>query len=204
MQIRKNASILAVCGPTDMRKQIKGMVEIVKEYGTSRIRDMNYYVFCNKNLNTIKILYYEENGYHLLAKKFDKQYYFYWPMSNSQLVKITKTQLEYLLKGVDIWATIKVPSDKTQKMNTKGYNKVMMWPFPDKEYLNRIISERNNNFNQQIITGFIQEGTETFYIDKKGLVHKSGPRGEIVSFVGWTNEQMESMKNSEKIAPIPR
>jgi transposase len=187
-----------MCGPTDMRKQINGLSEIVYEFGSKRLKDNDYYVFCGRNRRTTKILYYEDEGYCLLQKKYEKA--IYWPMDNLGLIRITEPQLKLLFAGVDIWKNIKVAKD----IKPRGFNKLMMWPLPNKELLNKVIAERKKEFNQQIITGFVQENGGTFYIDRRGLVHKSGPHGEVVSFVGWTNEQLEEAKNNERIMPIPR
>jgi hypothetical protein len=81
----------------------------------------------------------------------------------------------------------------------------MVRPFPDKETLDKVIEERMQDFDQQIITGFLYEdGAGTFYVDKKGLVHKSGPHGPIVSFVGWTNQQFKESQDPDSFAPMPR
>jgi hypothetical protein len=223
MEIKRGVKIWAIYGPADFRKQITGLTNVVLLFDEKKLDPYNgnYYVFCNRARTAIKILYYHNKGFCLWHKKYKKQYY--WQTFKEGFVQITKYELEYILDGKNIWNKKKFSEKqnndeyeeevaKSEKESTKlekrkgGYNKIMIRPFPDKITLDNVIKERETYFDQIIITGFINEdGAGTFYIDRKGLVHRNGPKGEIVSFVGWTNEQMRKAKDdNEGFAPMPR
>jgi hypothetical protein len=78
---------------------------------------------------------------------------------------------------------------------------------PDKDTLDKVIKERETGENipkvkPQYIDG---EGGGTLYVDKKGLIHKDGPEGKIIDFIGLTDEQVERMKaNPDSFMPRPR
>jgi hypothetical protein len=198
MEIRKGAVIWAVCGPTDMRCQIKGLSAIVENIGSKRLFDNHFYVFCGKTRHIIKVLYYGFKGYCVYQKKFEET--FFWPMDNTEMVRIANyNKFLKLLQGQYIW------NDKVKSEKQKGYNKTMIEPFPDKETLEKVIQERKEDFNQRVKTGYVNgAGGAEYYIDKKGLVHMDGPRGRVVSFIGWTKEQMKTAENEDSILPLPR
>jgi hypothetical protein len=219
MELKRGLDIFAVYGPTDMRKQITGLANIISSFSEKRLYDGNYYVFCSRNRQAIKILYYDNRGFCLWHKKYEKEYQ--WPIFRDKgLIEISRADLEAILNGKNIWnrkTTKEKPKQKKateqeqQKQEKKttekrkgGFNKIMIRPFPDKETLAKVIKERESGFDQEIITGFVYDGPSTFYVDRKGLVHDSGPRGKIVSFVGWTEEQMKSMEDDNTFAPMPR
>jgi transposase len=211
MEIKRGVKIWAIYGPTDLRKQINGLSNIALLF-EKKLYDGSHYVFCNRSMKAIKILYYDKKGFCIWHIKCEKKYRYFWPIFNEGVVAITRHELECILDCKDIWRKEKF-RQKTEKQeqaepkNTEpekkkgGYNKVMIRPFPDKITLENVIKEREVGFNQEIISGFIHEdGAGTFYVDKKGLVHRDNPKGKIVSFVGWTNEQM---KGGDGFAPMP-
>jgi hypothetical protein len=80
-----------------------------------------------------------------------------------------------------------------------------MKPPPDPETLKKVIEERNASNNVKDRGYYIDgEYGATFYVDKKGLIHKDSPDGKIVDYVGYTEEQIEKMKDSQGVMPMPR
>jgi hypothetical protein len=80
-----------------------------------------------------------------------------------------------------------------------------MKPPPDPEVLKKVIEERNASNALKGKEGYIDgEYGTTHYLDKKGLIHKDGPRGKVIDYIGYTNEQIEKMKDSQDIMPMPR
>jgi hypothetical protein len=80
-----------------------------------------------------------------------------------------------------------------------------MKPFPNPETLKKVIAERTESDEVIGKEGYINaEYGKTLYMDKKGLIHKNDPSGDIIDYIGYTNEQKEKLKNSDTIAPMPR
>lgn len=60
------------------------------------------FVFRNRQRSSIKILYWERNGFCLWQKRLEKERFF-WPKKESQVVvALTTQQLNWLLDGYDI------------------------------------------------------------------------------------------------------
>jgi hypothetical protein len=71
--------------------------------------------------------------------------------------------------------------------------------------LQKVISERMESDEVISKEGYIDsEYGKTLYLDSKGLVHKDGPEGKIVDYVGWTGEQKARLKDPDSIAPMLR
>lgn len=63
--------------------------------------DGSYYVFCGKRRDTVKILYYDRNGYALWSKKLESDT-FSWPRTLTEARAVTVEQLGWLLSGLDM------------------------------------------------------------------------------------------------------
>jgi hypothetical protein len=173
-------------GVTDCRKQIKGLVEIIQRFSTEDLLFAgSYYLFCNRRRNIIKILFWDFDGYSLLQKTFDKE--FYWPNAvKSEFQEEDVKLMRKLIHGVNIW--VGRPVEKREKEN-KGVNHVLS---VSKEVLDKIIKERMDSknsvhVNPQYIAG---ENGASLYLDPLGLIHRDGPKGQIINFVGLPNDKM--------------
>ena len=56
------AQVYLACGSTDMRKSIDGLAVLVKESFHLDPFSNALFVFCNRNRDKLKILYWENNG----------------------------------------------------------------------------------------------------------------------------------------------
>ncbi|MFI3164472.1 MAG: IS66 family insertion sequence element accessory protein TnpB [Bacillota bacterium] len=63
-----DCEVYLACGPTDMRKSINGLCDIVQNTFNLDPFATIYFVFCNRQKNRIKILTWEENGFWLHFK----------------------------------------------------------------------------------------------------------------------------------------
>jgi hypothetical protein len=77
-----------------------------------------------------------------------------------------------------------------------------MMPFPSREELEKVIEERQAG-TARYKTGYVDLENFPLYIDEKGLIHKGGPKGNIVSYIGWRKSQLEKAGDNE-IMPMPR
>ena len=92
-------------GATDFRKQIPALLQLVQDEYKKNPYEKCAYIFFNKKKTSIKILTYDRNGFILAQKvllNVDKMR-FKWPRNEGEMKNITKTQLEWLLSGLEIY-----------------------------------------------------------------------------------------------------
>jgi transposase len=102
LTISDSARVYLACGPTDMRKSIDGLAALVQHAFELDPFDASLFVFCNRERNKLKILYWDNNGFWLVYRRLEKGR-FRWPNSSSeQTLTITRRQLSWLLDGLKI------------------------------------------------------------------------------------------------------
>lgn len=94
--------IYLVKGATDLRKGIDGYAALISgELGHSPT-DHSLYIFCNRDRNKLKCLYYDGTGFWLLYKRMDRGHFKWIRSENSESFLITHQQLNWLLEGLKI------------------------------------------------------------------------------------------------------
>lgn len=63
------------------------------------------FVFCNKQMNKLKILHFDE-GFWLYYYRLEHSH-FKWPQNAEEALKINKEELKWLLKGYEVRTTSK-------------------------------------------------------------------------------------------------
>lgn len=87
----------------DFRKSIDGLVAIVNDSLFLNPTSNSLFLFTNKRRNSIKVLYYETNGFWIFQKKLLNRDKFIWVKNDSRdTINITKEQLRWLLQGMEI------------------------------------------------------------------------------------------------------
>ena len=88
----------------DMRKAINGLSILVEEVLELDPFANKLFVFCNRNRDKVKILYWERTGFVLWYKRLEK-HRFPWPRreGGEQMVALTGEQLNWLLDGIDFF-----------------------------------------------------------------------------------------------------
>lgn len=98
-EIQVNRVYLA-CGSTDMRKSIDGLAVLVKEGFDLDPFSPSLFVFCNRQRDKLKILYWEHNGFWLYYRRLERGK-FHWPAdTHAAPIKITRRELRWLLDGL--------------------------------------------------------------------------------------------------------
>ncbi|GFN34172.1 transposase [Paenibacillus curdlanolyticus] len=88
-------------GATDLRKSIDGLAALVQEsFGLNPFAPC-LFVFCNRERNKLKILYWEHNGFWLLYRRLERGT-FQWPASGSAPLSISSRELRWLLDGLSL------------------------------------------------------------------------------------------------------
>lgn len=88
--------------PVDFRKAVNGLSVIVEqEMSISPYAD-GLFVFCNKNKDRLKVLYWDKTGFALWYKRLEVDK-FRWPKQGDELsLAISAQQLNCLLSGLSI------------------------------------------------------------------------------------------------------
>jgi len=86
----------------DFRKSINGLAALVESELELPIISGALFVFCNKNRDKLKLLYWDKTGFALWYKRLDKDK-FKWPSKlSSATMNLTEQQLHWLLSGYDV------------------------------------------------------------------------------------------------------
>ena len=87
--------------PCDLRKGIDGYAALVNsEFNMDPMDSNSLYIFCNRNHNKLKCLYYDGTGFWLLYKRLESGT-FKWPKSaDEKFLEISEQQLKWLLEGL--------------------------------------------------------------------------------------------------------
>lgn len=93
--------VYLACGSTDLRKSIDGLAALVQEGLGLNPFSPALFVFCNRERNKLKILYWEHNGFWLYYRRLERGT-FRWPQASGDPVTITSRELRWLLDGLSI------------------------------------------------------------------------------------------------------
>jgi transposase len=88
-------------GSTDLRKSIDGLAAIVQEGFGLNPFDLCLFVFCNRERNKLKILYWEHNGFWLFYRRLERGT-FQWPTDATATRSISNRELRWLLDGLSL------------------------------------------------------------------------------------------------------
>ena len=100
-RIDKHARVYIALGVTDLRKSVNGLSILVEEDLGRRALSGDLFVFSNRRRNTIKILYWQLNGFCIWYKRLDKER-FRWPEDEGEVRELRRHELQWLLEGLDI------------------------------------------------------------------------------------------------------
>jgi len=88
--------------PVDFRKGMAGLAVLVEsQLGLNPFAE-SLYVFRNRSATSIKLLYWERNGFCLWQKRLEKERFFWPKPPHSGSVTLSVQQLNWLLEGYDI------------------------------------------------------------------------------------------------------
>ena len=96
------SEIYLVKGVTDLRKGIDGYAALVSSELQRSPTDHSLYIFCNRDRNKLKCLYYDGTGVWLLYKRMDKGHFRWIRSESTEAMTITHQQLTWLLEGLKI------------------------------------------------------------------------------------------------------
>ena len=93
-------------GPTDMRKSFNGLFSLASHQLDQDPLSGHLFVFCNRNRDRLKILFWDGSGLWVCAKRLERGR-FGWPANAEEIKPVSTQDLTLLLDGVDLKATHK-------------------------------------------------------------------------------------------------
>jgi len=88
-------------GATDLRKSIDGLSAIVSAVFEMDPFSEQWFAFCNRGRDKLKILRWDHNGFWLYYRRLEKGR-FKWPVQTGTALSISRRQLQWLLEGLNI------------------------------------------------------------------------------------------------------
>lgn len=92
--------IWIVAGVTDMRRGFVGLSGMVQTALEENPFSGQVYIFRGRRGDLIKVLWFDDDGLCLFAKRLEKGR-FIWPQATNGTVSLTPAQLSMLLEGID-------------------------------------------------------------------------------------------------------
>lgn len=90
--------------PVDFRKAINGLCVLVQEQMNLSPFQPALFVFCNRQRDKVKALYWDQTGFALWQKRLEKAK-FQWPRKHAgDVLLLDAEQWSWLLRGFDILA----------------------------------------------------------------------------------------------------
>jgi transposase len=98
--------IYLAVGATDMRKGFEGLYGLVRERLELEPLSGHLFMFCNKERNRLKILFWDGSGLWVCAKRLEKGC-FSWPSQEDQRARLSVSheELALLLGGIEVGTT---------------------------------------------------------------------------------------------------
>jgi transposase len=93
--------VYVAVGSVDMRKSIDGLSILVSQRWAMDPFAGHMFAFSNRRRTTVKVLYWDRNGFCLWQKRLEKER-FRWPESREEVMKIGHRELRWLLEGLEI------------------------------------------------------------------------------------------------------
>jgi transposase len=94
--------VYLACGSTDLRKSIDGLAALVQAGFELDPFSSSLFVFCNRQRDKLKMLFWEHNGFWLFYRRLERGT-FQWPMaSKATPTAITPRELRWLLDGLSL------------------------------------------------------------------------------------------------------
>lgn len=105
--------VYLACGTTDLRKSIDGLITVVNLELKLDPYERALFVFCNKQMNKLKILHFDE-GFWLYYFRLEENR-FKWPLTKEDALKVNIEELKWLLKGYEVRTNSKFRNIKGRK-----------------------------------------------------------------------------------------
>lgn len=94
--------VYLAAGSTDLRKSIDALAALVQEGFQLNPFSPSLFVFCNRQRDKLKMLYWDHNGFWLFYRRLERGT-FRWPSgTQSEPVTVSLRELRWLLDGLSL------------------------------------------------------------------------------------------------------
>lgn len=93
--------VYLACGYTDLRKGIDGLAALVQQQFHLDPFQNTLFLFCGRQRDQIKGLYWEGDGFLLVYKRLESGS-FQWPRDGNEAKEITAQQYRWLMEGLSM------------------------------------------------------------------------------------------------------
>lgn len=97
-----HTGIIIRSGTTNMLASKDQLLEIIKSIMKDDPFSGAVFLFCNRNRNILKMIWWDRTGFWVAQKKLEKGRW-PWPDTQEQVRQLNLGQMEMLLKGVDFF-----------------------------------------------------------------------------------------------------
>jgi len=94
--------IFIATNAADFRKQINGLVGLVRNQLGKDPTDQSLYVFFNRARDQVKVLYYAPGGFCIWRKRLERGTFAPLPQTTGYYVALTSTEILMLIDGIRI------------------------------------------------------------------------------------------------------
>lgn len=101
LALSPTSAIYLACGVTDLRKSFNGLSGIVEEALERDPTSGQFFVFCNRRRDRLKILYWDGSGLCVWIKRLEKGT-FSWPDESRKSLRYRPEELQMLVAGVEV------------------------------------------------------------------------------------------------------
>ena len=101
ISLNSGLRVYLATGVTNMRKSIDPLAIVVADRLAQDPLSGHLFAFCNRRRDTIKILYWDRNGFCLWHKRLERDK-FHWPGSETAARQIDVRALRWLLDGLSM------------------------------------------------------------------------------------------------------
>ena len=95
------AKVYIICGRTDMRRSIDGLMAIIRDTYEMDPYANALYLFCGRKKNTLKALHFDKDGFVLYIKRLYNGL-FQWPNNASEIRPLSRQEFRWLMEGLSI------------------------------------------------------------------------------------------------------
>ena len=97
LQLSPQSRIFLALAPVDFRNGMDGLASVCRRTFAQNPLNGAIYVFRNRTGTTLKILYYDGQGYWLMTKRFSVGRLRWWPRAAGATVRLAARELQVLL-----------------------------------------------------------------------------------------------------------
>jgi len=100
ISLGSETKVFLALGGTDMRKGMDGLAALVSGHFDRDPFSGHVFAFCNRQRNTVKLLFWNFNGFWVFHKRLERQK-FRWPRTESEVMELSVREMVWLLDGLD-------------------------------------------------------------------------------------------------------